>query len=94
MNHDPSPATSETHGWRVQERPPLLICRQDFTSYAMTRLFLDQLAAWSEESGVYPDLSFGTSYVNITVSLKNARPSEEEWGVTQAIDAIARQARK
>ncbi len=41
--------------------------RFEFESYAQTSRFLELLAAMSEETGVYPDLSFGKSYANVTI---------------------------
>jgi pterin-4a-carbinolamine dehydratase len=54
-------------GWKNVERPPSLFRRFDFESYEKTREFLDKLAALSEETGLYPDLGFGTKHVNVTV---------------------------
>jgi len=48
-------------------RPPSLFRRFEFASYAHTRAFLDRLAALSEETGLYPDLGFGTKHVNVTI---------------------------
>lgn len=74
--HDPPsppspvlPVQPAPSAWTRQKRPPAMTQRFAFSSYATTRDFLDRLAAWSEQSGVYPDLSFGTTYVNVTVSL-------------------------
>ena len=54
-------------GWKSVERPPSLFRRFEFSSYGDTRAFLDRLAALSEETGLYPDLGFGTTHVNVTV---------------------------
>jgi 4a-hydroxytetrahydrobiopterin dehydratase len=74
--HDPPsppspvlPVQPAPTAWTRQKRPPAMTQRFAFSSYATTRDFLDRLAAWSEQSGVYPDLSFGTTYVNVTVNL-------------------------
>lgn len=80
-------------GWRAQSKPAQLLCRQDFSAYGVTRHFLDLLAQWSEESGKYPDLSFGTTYVNITLPLSDESPQAEDWAVARTINALAEQAR-
>lgn len=41
--------------------------RFEFDSYAGTRQFLDRLADLSERSGFYPNLDFGTTYVQIGI---------------------------
>ncbi len=41
--------------------------RFDFGSYGQTRQFLDQLADLSKREDYYPDVSFGKTYVNISI---------------------------
>lgn len=41
--------------------------RFDFGSYGQTRQFLDQLAELSKREEFYPDVSFGKTYVNISI---------------------------
>lgn len=66
-------------GWTEVERPPSLYRRFEFAAYAETRAFLERLAGLSKETGLYPDLSFGRTYVNVTV-----------YGSGTAVDAEAR----
>ena len=54
-------------GWTEVERPPSLYRRFEFAAYSETRAFLDRLADLSKETGLYPDLSFARTYVNVTV---------------------------
>jgi 4a-hydroxytetrahydrobiopterin dehydratase len=54
-------------GWRAVPTPPSLFRRFQFDSYRDTRAFLERLAALSEETGLYPDLGFGTTHVNVTL---------------------------
>ena len=54
-------------GWTEVERPPSLCRRFEFAAYPETRAFLDQLASLSKETGLYPDLNFGRTYVNVKV---------------------------
>lgn len=60
------------HQWTERKRPACLETRIQFFSYDETRAFLDSLADLSEREDLYPDLSFGTNYVNITI-----RPERE-----------------
>lgn len=54
-------------GWREVEQPASLFRRFEFADYPETRAFLDRLAGLSKETGLYPDLSFARTYVNVTV---------------------------
>jgi len=65
-------------GWTEVERPPSLYRRFEFPAYAETRAFLDRLAALSKDTGLYPDLSFSRTYVNVTVHGSDAAVGAEE----------------
>ena len=54
-------------GWTEVEQPPSLYRRFEFAAYPEARGFLDRLAGLSKETGLYPDLSFSRTYVNVTV---------------------------
>ena len=54
-------------GWTEVERPSSLYRRFEFPAYPEARAFLDRLAGLSKETGLYPDLSFSRTYVNVTV---------------------------
>ena len=54
-------------GWTEVEQPPLLYRRFEFAAYPEARAFLARLANLSKETGLYPDLSFGRTHVNVTV---------------------------
>lgn len=54
-------------GWTERQRPVRLERRLEFADYEATRTFLDRAASLSEHSGIYPDMSFGRTYVNITL---------------------------
>jgi len=60
-------ALSLPEGWKAVQTPPSLFRRFEFGSYHDTRAFLERLSALSQETGLYPDLGFGTTYVNVTV---------------------------
>jgi 4a-hydroxytetrahydrobiopterin dehydratase len=54
-------------GWVSVTSPPSLFRRYEFASYGQTREFLDRLGLLSEETRLFPDLSFAKTYVNITI---------------------------
>lgn len=58
--------------WTRVKSPPALFRRFEFRAYAETRRFLEEMAAVSEETGIYPDLGFGTTYVNVTIGAGEA----------------------
>lgn len=55
------------HLWNHRARPERLERRIEFTDYESTRLFLERLNNLSEQEGCFPDISFGRTYVNLTV---------------------------
>jgi len=59
--------------WTQRPRPDRLERRIEFEDYESTRTFLERLNALSEEQGRFPDISFGRTYVNLTL-----RPPEGE----------------
>jgi 4a-hydroxytetrahydrobiopterin dehydratase len=54
-------------GWTEVAQPSMLYRRFDFAAYPEARAFLDRLACLSKETGLYPDLSFSRTHVNVTV---------------------------
>ncbi len=59
--------------WVERKRPVRLERRFEFETYEATRDFLDRLGDFSESSERFPDISFGKTYVNITL-----RPEVQE----------------
>lgn len=62
-----STADTGGHPWRERARPPRLERRIEFVDYEPLRDFLDQVAALSETTQIFPNLSFGRTYVNLTL---------------------------
>jgi pterin-4a-carbinolamine dehydratase len=87
-----SAPSSVPEGWTAVLRPPSLFRRFEFGSYAQTRAFLDRLAALSERTGLYPDLSFGTKHVNVTIrGPEGGATAEAEQAFAQQAAALAAQ---
>ncbi|QPN56652.1 4a-hydroxytetrahydrobiopterin dehydratase [Synechococcus sp. CBW1107] len=53
--------------------------RIEFEDYASNRAFLDRLNDFCEQQGRFPDLSFGSTYVNITL-----RPANDDTPIAAA----------
>jgi 4a-hydroxytetrahydrobiopterin dehydratase len=60
------------NGWQERPRPARLECRYEFKNYAALSDFLGDAAEISEREGIYPDISFGRDYVNITIHADEA----------------------
>ena len=63
------------HGWEERNRTIRLERRFEFETYSATRNFLDRLGSFREDQQRFPDISFGRTYVNITL-----RPLDESEG--------------
>ena len=59
--------------WTQRPRPDRLERRIEFDDYESTRSFLERLNALAESEGRFPDISFGRTYVNLTL-----RPDDEQ----------------
>jgi len=77
-------------GWEARGRPPALFRRFEFERYGETRVFLDAVAALTEEMGVHPqNINFGTTYVNITLeSADGGEPGSVELALATRINAL------
>jgi 4a-hydroxytetrahydrobiopterin dehydratase len=64
--------------------------RVEFGDYATTRDFLERLNALCEAEQRFPDISFGRTYVNLTVraEIEDAPIEVTDWAFTAAIDAL------
>ncbi len=55
------------HKWKERNRPLRLERRFEFVTYELTRDFLDKLGELCEKRQRFPDISFGKTYVNLTM---------------------------
>jgi pterin-4a-carbinolamine dehydratase len=90
MNGDPivSSMLPAAPGWEQVAHPPSLFRRFVFAAYRETRAFLDRLAVISQETGLYPDLGFGTTYVNVTVRTSDGSPGALEIEFANRVSAL------
>ena len=72
------------------DQPERLERRLEFDDYATTRDFLERLNALCEQQQRFPDISFGRTYVNLTLRSEadNTPIGEPEWGFSAAIDEL------
>ncbi len=87
----PTSDRPEPHAWRSRERPLRLERRLEFPDYETTRVFLEGSEVLSEETGIYPNLSFGRTYVNLTLFADEAggEITPELNRFAEQIDALA-----
>ncbi|MEI7952761.1 MAG: 4a-hydroxytetrahydrobiopterin dehydratase [Synechococcaceae cyanobacterium ELA182] len=70
--------------WNQRPRPDRLERRIEFDDYETTRTFLERLNALSEQQERFPDISFGRTYVNLTL-----RPEQEDGAIGDVDTAFA-----
>ncbi len=72
------------------DQPERLERRLEFDDYATTRDFLERLNALCEQQQRFPDISFGRTYVNLTLRAEddNTPIGEAEWAFSAAIDGL------
>ena len=80
--------------WKERKRPICLEKRFEFDSYDATRDFLDKLGEHSEATQRFPDISFGKTYVNITLrpesDATDAALTDADRSFAAEIDALFR----
>ena len=75
--------------WTQRTRPDRLERRIEFDDYESTRSFLERLNALAESEGRFPDISFGRTYVNLTLRPEDEQPvGEVDQAFAAAIDAL------
>ncbi|MEB3177310.1 MAG: 4a-hydroxytetrahydrobiopterin dehydratase [Synechococcus sp.] len=78
--------------WTERQRPHRLERRIEFADYEATRLFLERLEQLSQEQSRYPDISFGRTYVNLTLTPQGDGAElplgESEHAMAAQIDAL------
>jgi len=78
--------------WQERKRPVCLERRFEFDGYSSTRDFLDKLGEHSEATQRFPDISFGSTYVNITLRPEadgdEAQLSDADHAFAAQIDAL------
>jgi 4a-hydroxytetrahydrobiopterin dehydratase len=75
--------------WTQRTRPDRLERRIEFDDYESTRSFLERLNALAESEGRFPDISFGRTYVNLTLRPDDEQPvGEVDQAFAAAVDAL------
>ena len=72
------------------DRPDRLERRIEFDDYETTRRFLEELNTLCEQQARFPDISFGRTYVNLTLrpDAEDAPIGADEQAFAAAIDGL------
>jgi pterin-4a-carbinolamine dehydratase len=84
-------ATQHQH-WKERLSPARLERRFEFAGYEETRTFLDRAAALSKSMEVYPDVSFGRTYVSMTLYLDEGGSGGKATEYAQGLDGFTAEA--
>ena len=76
--------------WTHRQRPERLERRIEFVDYETTRSFLERLNDLSERISRFPDISFGRTYVNLTVRAEDEQApiGDGDHAFAASIDAL------
>jgi len=75
--------------WTQRSRPDRFERRVEFDDYEATRVFLERLNDLSDRLDKFPDISFGRTYVNLTVRPEEGQVfGEAEQSFIAAIDEL------
>jgi 4a-hydroxytetrahydrobiopterin dehydratase len=77
-----------THQWTQRPRPTRLERRVEFPDYEATRRFLEGAEASCKEAGIYPDISFGRTYVNLTLHAESDSLGDPLHRLAAELDAL------
>ena len=78
-----------SNNWKERKRPVRLERRLEFSTYELNRNFLDRLGELCEKRNRYPDISFGKTYVNLTLKADDdSCLSESDVKFASEIDAL------
>ncbi len=64
--------------WRERSKPSRLEKRFVFDNYDQTRDFLEKLGELSEKRNIFPDISFGKTYANLTLQVNDDNSIEND----------------
>ena len=72
--------------WKEKKSPSRFERRFEFDSYHKTSEFMKRIDDLCKLSNIYPNISFGNSFVSVTVFFESAEISKKEIDFTSEID--------
>ena len=74
--------------WKEKDNPPRIERRFEFEKYSKTSLFLKDIDNLCKSKNIFPNISFGSKFVGITIFLEKANISNMEKEFSKEIDDI------
>ena len=72
--------------WNKRESPLRIEKRFEFDEYSKISKFMEKIEKLCKEKNIYPNISFGKSFVSISIFLNNQEISIEEKDFSKDID--------
>ena len=72
--------------WNKRESPLRIEKRFEFDEYSKISKFMEKIEKLCKEKNIYPNISFGKSFVSLSIFLNNQEISIEEKDFSKEID--------
>ena len=74
--------------WNEKDNPPRIERRFEFENYSKTSLFMKDIDNLCKSKNIFPNISFGSQFVGITIFFEKTNISNMEKEFSQEIDDI------
>ena len=74
--------------WNEKDNPPRIERRFQFENYSKTSLFMKDIDNLCKSKNIFPNISFGSQFVGITIFYEKANISNMEIEFSQEIDDV------
>ena len=74
--------------WNEKDNPPRIERRFEFENYSKTSLFMKDIDDLCKSKNIFPNISFGSKFVGITIFFDKANISNMEKEFSKSIDDI------
>jgi len=74
--------------WKVKDNPPRIERRFEFENYSKTSLFMKDIDNLCKSKNIFPNISFGSQFVGITIFFEKANISIVEKEFSTEINDI------
>jgi len=74
--------------WNEKDNPPRIERRFEFENYSKTSLFMKDIDNLCKSKNIFPNISFGSKFVGITIFFDKANISNMENEFSKEIDDI------
>ena len=74
--------------WNEKDNPPRIEKRFEFENYSKTSLFMKDIDNLCKSKNIFPNISFGSQFVGITIFFEKAKISSKEKEFSKEIDEI------